>query len=79
MTDDTLISSGWHWQYGWMRRPELDDNNGYCYEEPDGNLVFTPLLRHRKAMRLACWFDHELQENYLVISHVPCAASKYAR
>lgn len=79
MTDDKLISSGWHWQYGWLRRCELDNQDGYCYEEPDGNLVFTPLLRHRKAMRLTCWFDEELQEYYLTINHAPCAASKYAR
>lgn len=79
MTSDKLISTGWHWQYGWMRRPELDDANGYCYEEPDGNLVFTPSLRHRRALRLSCWFDAELQENYLVLSHVPCKASKYAK
>ena len=79
MADDTLISTGWHWQYGWMRRSELDNEDGYCYEEPDGNLVFTPLLRHRKALRLSCWFDAELGENYLVLSHAPCKASKYAR
>lgn len=79
MPDDRLVSTGWHWQYGWLRRPELDDDNGYCYEEPDGSHVFTPLLRHRRAMRLACWFDQELNENYLCISHVPCKASKYAR
>lgn len=79
MTSDKLLSTGWHWQYGWMRRPELDDVNGYCYEEPDGNLVFTPSLRHRKALRLSCWFDAELEEPYLVLSHVPCKASKYAR
>lgn len=79
MTEDKLISTGWHWQYGWMRRPDCDDANGYCYEEPDGNLVFTPQLRHRKALRLACWFDAELQENYLTLNHVPCAVSKYAK
>jgi len=76
---DKLISTGWHYQYGWMRRPELDDANGYCYEEPDGSLVFSQHLRHRKALRLACMFDVEAQENYLTISHVPCGASKFAR
>jgi len=76
---DKLISSGWHWQYGWMRRPELDDANGYCYEEPDGDLVFTAHLRHRKALRLACFRSEDLKENYLTISHVPCGASRFVK
>jgi len=52
---DKLILLTWHWQLGWLRRPEMDDENGYCYEEPDGDLVFTPDPRHRKAARLAIW------------------------
>ena len=63
----------------WLRRPELDNEDGYCYEEPDGNLVFSPLLRHRKALSLSCWYDVEIGENYLVLNHAPCKASKYAR
>lgn len=77
--EDKLISTGWHWQYGWLRRPELDNEDGYCYEEPDGNLVFSPLLRHRKALRLSCWYDAKIGENYLVLNHAPCKASKYVR
>jgi len=76
---DKLISTGWHWEFGWLRRPELDDANGYCYEEPDGNLVFTPLLRHRKALRMNCWFDTDLNEHYLSISHAPCKNHRFAR
>lgn len=77
--DDTLVSSGWHWEYGWLRRPELDDANGYCYEDPDGNLVFTHSLRCRKAMRLSCWEDAETGERYLAISHVPCKLHRFAK
>ena len=76
---DTLISTGWHWQYGWMRRPEMDDANGYCYEEPDGDLVYTHLLRHRKAMRLSCWRDADSGERYLAICHVPGRSHKFAK
>lgn len=76
---DQIVSTGWHWQYGWLRRPELDDANGYCYEEPDGDRVYTPSLRHRKAMRLTCWLDAETGEKYLAISHVPCGMHKLAK
>lgn len=76
---DKPLSTGWHWQYGWLRRPEMDDANGYCYEEPDGDLVYTRALRHRKAVRLACWLDEKTGEKYLAISHVPCRVHKLAR
>ena len=73
---DKVISTGWHHQYGWLRRPELDDANGYCYEEPDGGLVYTPHARHRRKVRLACRFDEDAQENYLSISYVPCSVPR---
>jgi len=57
----------------------MDDANGYCYEEPDGDLVYTQSLRHRKAMRLTCWVDAITGEKYLAISHVPCRAHKLAK
>lgn len=76
---DKLVATGWHWEFGWMRRSCLDDANGYCYEEPDGNLVFTPHLRHRKAMRLNCWLDSVTDEHYLSISHAPCQSHRFAK
>lgn len=76
---DELVSSGWHWQYGWLRRPDRDDVQGYCYEEPDGDLVFSPSLRHRKAMRLACWRDAKTGEKYLAMCHAPAKVHKFAR
>lgn len=52
-----LVSTGWHWQYGWLRRPELDDTivRGFVYERPDGDLVITAQPRHEKAMLLNLW------------------------
>jgi hypothetical protein len=79
MNEDEFVSTGWHWQYGWLRRPELDGEEGYCYEDPEGDLVYTQHPRHRKHMRLTCWQDSECGETYLAISHVPCGAPKYER
>jgi hypothetical protein len=40
-------SCGPHWTYGWLRRPELDSHDdGYCYEAPDGTLVFSSQEDH---------------------------------
>ncbi len=38
MKPDPIINHGWYWSFGWLRRPELDQNSLYCYEEPDGQL-----------------------------------------
>ena len=80
---DKLINTGWHWEYGWLRRPELDDQNGYCYEEPDGDLVYTAEPRHRKAVRLNLWEEPEKflgqPIRYVAISPVPCRAHRLAR
>ena len=52
-----VISNGWHWSYGWLRRPENDDHQGYCYERPDGRLVFSLRRDHRLLCRLECRLD----------------------
>ena len=56
MTDER-ISSGWHYNYGWLRRPELDDENGYAYEEMDGDLIYTKRIGHSVRVYLDCWRD----------------------
>ena len=71
------LNTGWHWEYGWLRRPELDGQHGYCYEEPDGDLVFTPATRHRKACRLSAWDDNG--ERFLILSHVPTRTHRLAK
>jgi len=56
-----LVSTGWHWQYGWLRRPELDDSavRGFVYERADGDLVVSSQPRHEKAMLLNLWEDDD--------------------
>mgnify|MGYP003351413551 FL=1 len=68
---DKLIVTGFHYSFGWLRRPELDDENGYCYEQPDGDLVFTNDPRRKRASLLNCWEDRLTKERYLTFSPVP--------
>lgn len=67
---DRLIHTGWHWTYGWLRRPELDDDNGFCYEDGDGTLYFTSRRSHKKALLLDCW-ETEQGERYLAFHPIP--------
>jgi hypothetical protein len=71
MPDDKYISSGWHYRYGWLRRPELDDQNGYCYEEADGDLIFTKNIVHSIRVYLDCWRDGETGVKYLTFTRLP--------
>jgi len=64
---DRLISTGWHWSYGWLRRPDMDDENGFCYEEPDGDLVYSARREHRWACFLQCREDFVTGEQYLCL------------
>lgn len=72
-----LITSGWHYTFGWLRRPELDDANGYCYEEPDGDLIFTARISHQVRAYLDCWEDTRTGERYLAFTRLP--TRKWAR
>ena len=46
-------STGPHWSYGWLRRPELDaETEGYCYEAPDGDLIYSRQEDHIEVMTL---------------------------
>jgi hypothetical protein len=66
--DDRIISTGWHYSYGWLRRPELDDNVWYCYEDGDGDLYMTDNPYFKKRLKLDCRFDSETGEKYLCFS-----------
>jgi len=69
---DKLIVSGWHHSFGWLRRPELDEaHEGFCYEEPDGDIVISTDPRHREAMYLDCRWDDDEKETYTSISALP--------
>lgn len=62
-----LVMSGWHWRFGWLRRPELDSTVGFCYEEPDGDLIFTPRKDHFRVCYLDVWRD-EHGKKYLAFN-----------
>jgi hypothetical protein len=69
---DKWICSGWHYTFGWLRRPELDEENGgFCYEEPDGDIVISSDPRHLNAMYLDCRWDDDIKETYTALSTLP--------
>jgi hypothetical protein len=68
---DPIIGGGWHWTHGWLRRPELDDENGYCYEEPDGDLIYSNRYSHKNAMFLDIRRDTATGDRYLCLARVP--------
>jgi len=72
---DRFIKSGWHWSFGWLRRPELDDENGYCFEDGEGDLIFSPRKDHHLVCYLNCYEDAKTKEKYLTMNREPIAAS----
>jgi hypothetical protein len=72
---DRVVKHGWHWSFGWLRRPEMDENNMYCYEEPDGYIIFVRKSEHRVQLYLDCRRDEEIGENYTCIASVPRKAA----
>jgi len=74
---DRLIFTGWHWSFGWLRRPELDEDEiGYCYEDGDGTLYFTAKPAHRRALLLDCW-ETENGERYLAFHPIPSMSEEH--
>ena len=69
--NDRYVKSGWHWTFGWLRRPELDDLIGFCYEDGDGDLYFTDNPHHKWGVYLDCWEDSASHEKYLCFSKIP--------
>ncbi len=65
---DKVISRGWHWTYGWLRRKDEDRAYGFCYEEADGDLIYTANPRHRDKVYLECREDSKTGERYLCFS-----------
>lgn len=72
--EDRLISIGWHWNYGFLRRPEMDAKDGYsgfCYESPDGDMIYTERGDHDKICFFNEWLDGETHEKYLTLDPRP--------
>jgi len=68
---DKIVCSGWHWSFGWLRRPEMDYDDMFAYEDGDGDLVFSPDPCHKQAAYLACMQDKATGEKYLTFSSAP--------
>ena len=64
---DYFVSDGWHWTYGVLRRVDQDQPYGYCYEMPDGDLIFTPRIHHHKQAYFTCLEDAKTGEKYLTL------------
>lgn len=70
-TTDRLVSKGWHYTYGWLRRPDEDHAYGFCYEDGDGDLIYTANPIHQKRVFLECREDAKTKERYLCIGRHP--------
>ena len=68
---DKLVKHGWHWEFGWLRRPELDQDEMYCYEEPDGDLILSPREAHKMALYIDCRQDGKTGELYTCFAPIP--------
>jgi hypothetical protein len=68
---DKHICSGWHYTFGWLRRPELDNDGYYCYEDGEGDQYYTDAPHHENGVYLDCWEDAISGERYLAFSPVP--------
>jgi len=77
MKPDKIIKHGWHWSFGWLRRPELDQEEMYCYEQPDGDLVLSGQPAHKIAMYLDCRMDTQTGDTYTYISRIPKRPMRY--
>ena len=68
---DQKVGGGWHWSFGWLRRPEKDCNYGYCYEEPEGDLIFSNRKDHKHIAYLDKWQDGETGEFFCAFNPEP--------
>jgi len=69
-TYDEWLAHGWHWSFGWLRRPDMDDEGGYegfCYEAPDGDMIYSQRADHKLICFLEQWRDRETDEVYLTV------------
>jgi hypothetical protein len=73
MRTDKLLKHGWHWSFGWLRRPEYDLDYWYCYEHPDGELWMAKL----PALYLDCRMDSKTGEIYTCRSPIPRKPMNY--
>ena len=65
---DRILYTGWHWSFGWLRRPELDYDETFAYEKGNGNLIFSDYGPHEHAAYLACMQNEKTKKKYLIFS-----------
>lgn len=65
---ERVISTGWHWNYGWLRVPEKDEEYGFAYEQPCGEIVYSSYPFHRNRCKLECREIVETGEQYICLS-----------
>jgi hypothetical protein len=61
-----VVRCGYHYSFGWLRRPESDGDEGYCYEAPDGDLIYSGVNDHREEMYLYEIIDRQTGDHYLI-------------
>ena len=68
---DKYVKSGWHWTFGWLRRPDMDEAYGFCYEDGDGDLIYSQRKDHKLICYLDCFEDSNSGEKYLAMNAEP--------
>ena len=68
---DIIKRHGWHWSFGLLRRPEMDQKGMYCYEHPDGDLIFSQRPEHRCQMYMDSRMDEDEGEEYICLAPLP--------
>lgn len=68
---DTIKRHGWHWSFGILRRPELDQQGMYCYENPDGDLIYSRRREHKHQMYMDSRVDEDTGEEYSCLAPIP--------
>lgn len=64
--NDEILAIGPHWRFAWLRRWELDtEEDGFCYEHPDGDLIYSKDPSHEQIMMLHCCRDATTGEKYV--------------
>jgi hypothetical protein len=60
---------GWHWSFGWLRRPEMDMPGMYAYEAPDGDICYSDRPEHARDVYL-----EESAEGFINLAKFPARA-----
>jgi hypothetical protein len=56
----TFVGTAPYNSFGWLRRKVMDNkDDGYCYETPDGDLVYSKNPEHKFGARLEIWMDED--------------------